>query len=68
MKQEAAFVDSAKKRQTGQVAINRMDLTGDGKKETVGYDTDGDGLVDALDTDGAPCPASVRTLTYCTLY
>ena len=30
----------------------RLDLTGDGQRETVGYDTNGDGRVDALDTNG----------------
>lgn len=34
--------------------MDAVDLDGDGIKETVGYDTDGDGLVDALDTDGEP--------------
>ena len=30
----------------------RLDLTGDGHRETVGYDTTGNGRVDALDTNG----------------
>ena len=30
----------------------RIDLNGDGYRETVGYDTTGDGRVDALDTAG----------------
>ena len=29
-----------------------LDLTGDGQRESVGYDTTGDGRVDALDTNG----------------
>ena len=32
--------------------VSELDLTGDGQRESVGYDTTGDGLVDALDTNG----------------
>ena len=32
--------------------VGNFDLTGDGVAETTGYDTVGDGKVDALDTSG----------------
>ena len=32
--------------------VSELDLTGDGQRESVGYDTTGDGHVDALDTNG----------------
>lgn len=48
-----AAVESAKKRQTRAVAVKKMDLTGDGQAESTGYDTNGDGVIDAIDYDGA---------------
>jgi hypothetical protein len=50
----SAAAESAKKRQSRAVAVKKLDLTGDGNTETVGYDTNGDGVVDAIDYDGAP--------------
>lgn len=54
----AAEEESTKKRQSRAVAVQKLDLTGDGNAESVGYDTNGDGVVDAIDYDGAssfPC-------------
>ena len=48
----SAAAESAKKRQSRAVAVKKLDLTGDGHAESVGYDTNGDGVVDAIDYDG----------------
>lgn len=48
----SAAAESAKKRQTRAVAVKKLDLTGDGNTESTGYDTTGDGIVDAVDLDG----------------
>jgi hypothetical protein len=39
-------------REKNAVAITQIDMTGDGVAETVGFDTNGDGVVDAFDMDG----------------
>ena len=49
----SAAVESAKERQSRAVAVQKLDLTGDGHAESVGYDTTGDGVVDAIDYNGA---------------
>lgn len=70
----APVQESAKKRQTRAVALKKLDLTGDGQAESTGFDTNGDGIVDAVDYDGVyftpwrgasgcppvPLPACVR--------
>ena len=32
--------------------VSELDLTGDGHRDSVGYDTTGDGVIDAFDTNG----------------